>query len=88
VLAEAVRNARKHAGDAPIHVAVHTDRDLLTLDVINAADVPGAAGHVPGVGLQLAAAEVLEVDGLLGHGRTASGQWRVQLTVPHPDGLS
>jgi signal transduction histidine kinase len=84
VLAEAVRNARKHAGDAPIHVAVHTDRDLLTLDVVNAADPPAAAGHVRGVGLELAAAEVLEVDGLLGHGRTASGQWRVQLTVPHP----
>jgi hypothetical protein len=87
VLAEAVRNARKHAGDAPIHVAVHTDRDLLTLDVVNAADPPGAAGHVPGVGLKLAAAEVLEVDGLLGHGRTPSGQWRVQLTVPHPEEL-
>jgi hypothetical protein len=68
-------------------VAVHTDRDLLTLDVVNAADRPGAPGHVPGVGLELAAAEVLEVDGLLGHGRTPSGQWRVQLTVPHPDGL-
>jgi signal transduction histidine kinase len=87
VLAEAVRNARKHAGDAPIHVAVHTDRDLLTLDVVNAADPPGAAGHVPGVGLELAAAEVLEVDGLLGHGRTPTGQWRVQLTVPHPGAL-
>jgi hypothetical protein len=88
VLAEAVRNARKHAGDAPIHVAVHTDRDLLTLDVVNAADPHAAGGHVPGVGLKLAAAEVLEVDGLLGHGPTPSGQWRVQLAVPHPGAAS
>jgi anti-sigma regulatory factor (Ser/Thr protein kinase) len=83
VLAEAVRNARKHAGDAPIHVAVHTDRDLLTLAVVNAADPPAAADHVPGVGLKLAAAEALEADGLLGHGPTTSGHWRVELTVPH-----
>lgn len=81
-LSEAIRNARKHARDAPIHVTVRTEPDLVTLTVTNPTHPQAVAPTAPGVGLRLAAAELLEADGLLGHGPTPSGHWCVQIAVP------
>ena len=85
VLAEAVRNARKHAANPQITVTARIRPDLVTLTVENDG-APAVPVGEPGLGLRLAATEALHADGLLEHGPTADGRWRVRLTLPnHPE---
>ena len=80
VLAEAVRNARKHA--SPSRVGVHggISDGTFVLEVTNNG-VRGRTRHT-GVGLRLAAFEALSAGGLLEFGQRGEDSWQVRLVVP------
>jgi signal transduction histidine kinase len=80
VLAEAVRNAHKHATPTRVDVTVRQDDDTFILDVVN--DGVRAAAHATGMGLRLAALEALQVGGIVEFGQREPGTWRVRLAVP------
>ena len=82
MLAEAVRNVRKHA--EPTLVKVHTARvdGTFVLEVTNDGVAPGRA-HQPGMGLRLAAFEALQSGGIVEFGPLVAGSWHVRLVVPH-----
>ncbi len=86
VLAEAVRNVRKHANASALRVRVRRDDGLLVLEVEN--DGVGERRPVgpPGMGLRLAALAALQVGGVVDFGeRVRAGRgrvWQVRLTVP------
>ncbi len=82
VLAEAIRNVRKHA--EPTEVVVRTARvdGAFVLEVINDGVRPGAP-HPPGMGLRLAAFEALQSGGVVEFGPLAERSWQVRLVVPH-----
>ncbi|HWC27002.1 MAG TPA: GAF domain-containing protein [Solirubrobacteraceae bacterium] len=81
VLAEAVRNARKHAHPRRLVVRTHTVDDTLVLEVENDG-VPPERTASTGVGLRLAALEALQAGGLVEFGERAPGTWVVRLVVP------
>ena len=81
VLAEAVRNAHKHAGPTRVEVSLEIkDEDTLVLDVVN----DGVRGKTrqSGMGLKLAALEALQLGGIVEFGEREPGSWRVRLMVP------
>ena len=81
VLAEAVRNAHKHAGPTKVEVSLEVkDGDTLVLDIVNDG-VRSKVRH-SGMGLKLAALEALQVGGIVEFGERAPGTWRVRLAVP------
>jgi len=81
VLAEAIRNAHKHA--EATRVGVHTElRDgAFVLEVTNDG-VTGRPG-VAGMGLRLAGFEALQAGGLLEFGARDGDRWQVRLVVPY-----
>jgi signal transduction histidine kinase len=82
VLAEAVRNARKHSTATAVVVRVRRADGLLVLEVEN--DGVGVRRRVgpPGMGLRLAALEALQVGGVVEFGESLPGTWQVRLAVP------
>ncbi|HET6549160.1 MAG TPA: ATP-binding protein [Solirubrobacter sp.] len=81
VLAEALRNAHKHAGPTRIEVCLEVrDGDTLVLDVIN--DGVRSKAKQSGMGLKLAALEALQLGGIIEFGEREPGSWRVRLAVP------
>jgi signal transduction histidine kinase len=80
VLAEAVRNARKHAQPTGIDIALAQDRDALILQVVNDGVQPLSGQS--GIGLRLAALEALHHGALVEFGPEESGRWRVRLLMP------
>jgi signal transduction histidine kinase len=81
VLAEAVRNAHKHAGPTRVEVCLDVkDGDTLVLDVIN--DGVKGKPRQSGMGLKLAALEALQLGGIVEFGEREPGSWRVRLAVP------
>ncbi len=80
VLAEALRNAGKHAAPSRIDVLVSRDLDTFTLEVHN--DGVRSAGGEAGMGLRLAAFEALGHGGVVEFGAAGESQWRVKLVVP------
>ena len=84
VLAEAIRNAHKHAH--PTRVGVHTElRDgAFVLEVTNDG-AGGRSAGIAGMGLRLANFEALQAGGLLEFGARHGGNWQVRLVVPHGD---
>ena len=73
VLAEAVRNAHKHAGPTRVEVSLDIeDGDTFVLDVIN--DGVRGKARQSGMGLQLAALEALQVGGIVEFGEREPGQ--------------
>ena len=81
VLAEAVRNAHKHAGPTQVEVCLEVkDGDTLVLDVIN--DGVRGKARQSGMGLKLAALEALQLGGIVEFGEREPGSWRVRLAVP------
>jgi signal transduction histidine kinase len=80
VLAEAVRNAHKHARPTRVDVALRREEDTLILDVVN--DGVSEPAHATGMGLRLAALEALQVGGIVEFGQREAGSWRVRLAVP------
>jgi signal transduction histidine kinase len=80
VLAEAVRNAHKHADPTRVEVGLERKDGALVLDVTNDG-VRGRTGQT-GMGLRLAALEALQVGGIVEFGEREPGRWRVRLAVP------
>ena len=81
MLAEAVRNAHKHAGPTQVEVSLEVkDDDTLVLDVINDGVRGKTRQH--GMGLKLAALEALQFGGIIEFGERDPGMWRVRLAVP------
>ena len=80
VLAEAVRNAHKHARPTRVSVRIgHTDGTFV-LEVAN----DGVIGYRrrAGMGLRLAGFEALQSGGVVEFGEREPGTWQVRLVVP------
>lgn len=86
VLAEALRNARKHARPTEVGVRVLRVDGTFVLEVRNDGvdDVPRAARGT-GMGLRLAAVEALQLGGVVEFGAEGRSFWRVRLVVPIGD---
>jgi signal transduction histidine kinase len=80
VLAEAVRNAHKHATPTRVDVTLSRSDDTFILDVAN--DGVDGRAHSTGMGLRLAALEALQFGGIVEFGQRGGGLWRVRLAVP------
>jgi signal transduction histidine kinase len=80
VLAEALRNALKHAEPTRVRVHVGLAEGALVLEVIN--DGVTNASRRTGMGLRLAAFEALEKGGVIEFGQADGDGWRVRLLVP------
>jgi len=80
VLAEAIRNAHKHARPSKVEVTLDVSDDTLTLDIAN--DGVRGRPRSTGMGLRLAALEALQVGGIVEFGEREPGLWRVRLAVP------
>ncbi|PZS06744.1 MAG: hypothetical protein DLM64_15895 [Solirubrobacterales bacterium] len=83
VLAEAVRNAHRHASPTRVSVRVGRLDGAFVLEVAN----DGVMGHQrqAGMGLRLAALEALQSGGVVEFGERDLGTWQVRLVVPHDD---
>src|SRR5919108_1461737 len=82
VLAEALRNADKHASPSHVRVRVGRANGTFVLEVRNDG-VPSEpdATRGTGMGLRLAALEALQLGGVVEFGKE-EGEWRVRLVVP------
>jgi signal transduction histidine kinase len=89
VLAEALRNAEKHARPRCVRVQIGRKNEAFVLEVRNDGGAPSAAAggtrRSAGMGLRLAAVEALQRGGVLEFGPGAPGEWRVRLVVPLRD---
>jgi signal transduction histidine kinase len=81
VLAEAVRNAHKHANPSWVSVRVGRLDGALVLEVANDG-VADSRRHRAGMGLRLAALEALQSGGVVEFGEREPGIWQVRLVVP------
>ncbi len=82
VLAEALRNAHKHARPERVSVTVAAAGGAFTLEVRNDGAQSAPRGPGAGMGLKLAALDALQRGGVLEFGPGEAGQWRVRLVVP------
>ena len=80
MLAEAVRNAHKHATPSRVSVRVGRLDGAFVLDVTNDG-VKGRRRHA-GMGLRLTALEALHSGGVIEFGEREPGTWQVRLVVP------
>jgi len=80
VLAEAVRNAHKHAKPTRVTVDIGRSDRAFVLEVAN--DGVTGSGHRAGMGLRLAAMEALQFGGVVEFGQREPGTWQVRLVVP------
>ena len=83
VLAEALRNADKHAKPSSVRVQVRETEGTFVLDVRNDGTGGGRRGGT-GMGLRLAAVEALQRGALVEFGPDG-GDWKVRLVVPLED---
>ena len=79
VLAEALRNASKHADPTSVRVRVTRSEGTFVLEVRNDGARPRSRGT--GMGLRLAAVEALQRGALVEFGPEGA-DWRVRLVVP------
>jgi signal transduction histidine kinase len=82
VLAEALRNANKHADATRVQVRVSRVDGTFTLEVRNDGVGEAKPGRGAGMGLRLAAFEALQRGGVVEFGQEEPGDWRVRLVVP------
>jgi signal transduction histidine kinase len=82
VLAEAVRNVRKHAQVRALTVRLRRSDGLLVLEIENHGLGSRRRSGPPGVGLRIAALEAMQAGGLLEFGERSPGVWQVRLAVP------
>jgi signal transduction histidine kinase len=82
VLAEALRNAHKHADPSRVRVTVGGDEGLFLLEVRNDGVSRAARGQGAGMGLRLAALDALQRGGVVEFGTADADEWRVRLVVP------
>lgn len=83
VLAEALRNADKHARPTSVRVSVARAEGTFVLEVRNDGRLEGSRGT--GMGLRLAAVEALQRGALVEFGPEEDSVWRVRLVVPVDD---
>ena len=83
VLAEAVRNAHKHATPTRVSVRLAQNEGAFVLEIAN--DGVLGRGRRPGMGLRLAALEALQSGGVVEFGEREPGTWQVRLVVPNDD---
>jgi signal transduction histidine kinase len=81
VLAEAVRNAHKHATPSQVSVRIGRRDGAFVLEVANDGVADGRRRRA-GVGLRLAALEALQSGGVVEFGEREPGVWQVRLVVP------
>jgi signal transduction histidine kinase len=84
VLAEALRNAHKHAAPTRLLVRVGRQDGTFSLEVLNDGVEGAPRGRGAGMGLRLAALDALQRGGVVDFGPTGDGNrdWRVRLVVP------
>lgn len=82
VLAEALRNADKHARPSTVSVRVSHEEGAFNLEVRNDGVTERGGGPGARMGLRLAAFEALQRGGVLEFGRAGPAEWRVRLVVP------
>lgn len=85
VVAEAVRNAGKHAAPTRIDVRVEEAEPGVVVTVVNDGatdDGDGTAGAHVGVGLRLATFDALAAGAAVDFGRTPPDRWQVRLSIP------
>jgi signal transduction histidine kinase len=82
VLAEAVRNAHKHAQATRVGVHAELRDGAFVLEVTNDG-AGGKTAGIAGMGLRLAGFEALQAGGLLEFGAREGDRWQVRLVVPH-----
>ncbi len=87
VLAEGMRNARKHAHPDHVRVRARGEAGTLELSVINDGVRGGHRERTsrPGVGLQLAATEAALGGGALEYGAEGPDEWALRLTLPQEE---
>jgi signal transduction histidine kinase len=88
VLAEALRNADKHAQPTRVRVHVARSNGAFVLEVRNdgvGRDGAGPGSRGTGMGLRLAAVEALQRGGVVEFGREDGDEWRVRLVLPVGD---
>ena len=91
VLAEALRNAEKHASPTEVTVSITQGDGAVALEVRNDG-LPGPGSGEPepagggGLGLRLASYESLQRGAMLEFGREADREWRVRLVLPGDHG--
>jgi signal transduction histidine kinase len=83
VLAEAVRNAHKHATPTRVSVRLSQSDGAFVLEIAN--DGVLGRGRRAGMGLRLAALEALQSGGVVEFGEREPGTWQVRLVVPDDD---
>jgi signal transduction histidine kinase len=83
VLAEAVRNAIKHAHPTRVEIAARQAEGAWMLEITNDGVAHRPRPRPTGMGLRLAAIEALQAGGLVDYGEREPGVWRVRLAVPH-----
>jgi signal transduction histidine kinase len=83
VLAEAVRNAIKHAQPTRVEIAARQAEGAWMLEITNDGVAHRPRPRPTGMGLRLAAIEALQAGGLVDYGEREPGVWRVRLAVPH-----
>jgi signal transduction histidine kinase len=83
VLAEAIRNAHKHAHATRVGVRSEMSDGTFVLEVTNDGVQPG--DEPAGMGLRLAGFEALQAGGLLEFGARDGERWQVRLVVPYED---
>lgn len=81
VLAEALRNAAKHADPGKITIDVSGNDGTLAFEVINDG-VRTRPGATPGLGLRLASIEALQYEGVIEFGPVDRERWRLRLVCP------
>jgi signal transduction histidine kinase len=82
VLAEALRNADKHARPERIAVRVAAPDGAFELEVTNDGVDPTRSGTGAGMGLRLAALDALARGGVVEFGPAGRDHWRVRMLVP------
>jgi signal transduction histidine kinase len=80
VLAEAVRNAQKHASPSKVEIQVSRHDGAFVMEVSN--DGVNGQQRRPGMGLRLAALEALHSGGVIEFGERGPGTWKLRLVVP------
>lgn len=79
-LAEALRNANKHAKPTRVDVRVDGDEETLRIEVRNDGVADSERGA--GMGLRLAAFEAIQHGGTVEFGPSGAGWWRARMVLP------
>jgi signal transduction histidine kinase len=85
VLAEALRNAAKHADPTEIAVEVSGSNGTLAFEITNDGVKEPPSEQTTGLGLRLASIEALQHEGVVEFGPLDNQRWRLRLVCPTED---